>query len=94
MDKLLECLMEVMKEKLMHFRLLGNFYFCYFFCYFLLFFFREGEHFASGGEDKVVKLWGYDEGINYYIGIGHSGAITRVLFFFFFIIVLFLFIFI
>lgn len=24
---------------------------------------REGEHFASGGEDKLLKLWGYDEGM-------------------------------
>lgn len=24
---------------------------------------REGEHFVSGGEDKVLKLWGYDEGM-------------------------------
>lgn len=39
---------------------------------------REGEHFVSGGEDKLVKLWGYDEGINYCTGTGHSGAITRV----------------
>lgn len=27
---------------------------------------REGEHFVSGGEDKILKLWGYDEGINYF----------------------------
>jgi WD40 repeat protein len=41
---------------------------------------KEGEHFISGGEDKEVKLWGYDEGICYYTGTGHSGAITRVLY--------------
>ena len=41
---------------------------------------REGEHFVSGGEDKIVKLWGYDEGINYFSGNGHSGTITRVVF--------------
>lgn len=39
---------------------------------------KEGEHFVSGGEDKLVKLWGYDEGINTYSGAGHSGAITRL----------------
>lgn len=39
---------------------------------------KEGEHFVSGGEDKLVKLWGYDEGINYATGTGHSGAITRL----------------
>lgn len=38
----------------------------------------EGEHFVSGGEDKVVRLWGYDEGFCYYEGIGHSGAITKL----------------
>lgn len=39
---------------------------------------KEGEHFVSGGEDKVVKLWGYDEGICYFSGNGHSGTITRL----------------
>lgn len=39
---------------------------------------KEGEHFVSGGEDKMVKLWDYDEGISYYTGHGHSGSITRV----------------
>jgi WD40 repeat protein len=37
-----------------------------------------GEHFVSGGEDKRVKLWDYDEGICYYHGIGHSGNISRI----------------
>jgi len=40
----------------------------------------EGTYFASGGADKLVKVWGYDEGLCYYHGIGHSGAITKVLF--------------
>lgn len=39
---------------------------------------KEGEHFISGGEDKLVKLWGYDEGLLYYKGVGHSGGITRI----------------
>lgn len=39
---------------------------------------NEGEHFVSGGEDKTLKLWGYDEGICYYNGNGHSGGITRI----------------
>lgn len=39
-----------------------------------------GEHIASGGEDKIVKLWDYDEGICYYQGLGHSGGITNVAF--------------
>lgn len=40
---------------------------------------KAGEHFVSGGEDKKIKLWDYDEGISYYAGIGHSGNITRVI---------------
>lgn len=39
---------------------------------------NEGEHFASGGEDRILKLWGYDEGISYFVGNGHSGGITRI----------------
>lgn len=39
---------------------------------------KEGEHFVSGGEDKRIKVWDYDEGICYYSGVGHSGNITRV----------------
>jgi WD40 repeat protein len=41
---------------------------------------REGEHCVSGGEDKLVKIWNYDEGICYHQGTGHSGAITKVKF--------------
>ena len=40
--------------------------------------YSEGEHFISSGNDKVIKLWDYDEGINYYSGIGHSGEVTKV----------------
>jgi len=39
---------------------------------------QAGEHFISAGEDKVVKLWDYDEGISYYSGVGHSGAVTKI----------------
>jgi len=39
---------------------------------------REGEHFVSGGEDNTIRLWGYDEGFCYYEGIGHSGAVVKV----------------
>jgi WD40 repeat protein len=38
----------------------------------------QGEHFVSGGEDKIVKLWDYDEGIIYFQGVGHSGGITKI----------------
>lgn len=41
---------------------------------------KEGEHFVSGGEDKKVKLYDYDEGICYYVGKGHSGSITKLCF--------------
>jgi WD40 repeat protein len=39
---------------------------------------NEGEHFVSGGEDKIVKLWDYDEGISYFTGVGHSGGVTKI----------------
>ena len=39
---------------------------------------NEGEHCVSGGEDKTVKIWDYDEGICYWEGVGHSGGISRV----------------
>lgn len=39
---------------------------------------NAGEHFVSGGEDKLVKVWSYDEGNNIFKGVGHSGQITRI----------------
>ena len=33
----------------------------------------EGEHYVSGGEDKCVKVWDYDEGIQYYNGVVVTG---------------------
>lgn len=39
---------------------------------------NEGEHYVSGGEDKIVKIWDYDEGIQYFKGVGHSGAINKI----------------
>jgi WD40 repeat protein len=38
---------------------------------------NDGDKFVSGGEDKVVQVYGYDEGYCYYTGVGHSGNITR-----------------
>lgn len=32
----------------------------------------------TGGGDKLVKLWGYDNGDMTHVGIGHSGCITSV----------------
>lgn len=40
---------------------------------------KEGENFVSGGEDKLIKVWNYDEGISYFVGHGHSGSISRVI---------------
>ena len=41
---------------------------------------REGNVFASGGEDQVVKLWSYDEGVVLNEGIGHSSTILKIVF--------------
>jgi len=38
----------------------------------------SGSHYVSGGEERLLKLWDYDEGICKYIGVGHSGSITCV----------------
>jgi len=28
----------------------------------------------------MVKIWGYDEGLCNFVGVGHSGAITKIIF--------------
>lgn len=38
----------------------------------------DGSFFVSGGADRIVKLWGYDEGSCIQIGLGHSCNITKV----------------
>lgn len=38
----------------------------------------DGEGFVSGGGDREVKLWNYDEGHCYFVGLGHSSKISRV----------------
>ena len=38
----------------------------------------DGEFFATGGGDKLVKLWNYDEGSVTHVGVGHSSTITKV----------------
>lgn len=38
----------------------------------------DGVGFVTGGVDKEVKLWNYDEGHCFYIGRGHSSPITKV----------------
>lgn len=40
----------------------------------------NGETFVSGGMDKILKLWSYDEGSVCAIGLGHSGNITKATF--------------
>jgi WD40 repeat protein len=37
---------------------------------------KSGSHYVSAGEERLVKLWDYDEGVCKYIGVGHSGSIT------------------
>lgn len=39
---------------------------------------KGGNWFMSGGEDKLVRLWGYDDGATYYTGTGHAGTINRI----------------
>jgi WD40 repeat protein len=36
----------------------------------------SGSHYVSGGEDRLVKLWDYEEGVCKFVGVGHSGPIT------------------
>ncbi|GBF88745.1 flagellar associated protein [Raphidocelis subcapitata] len=36
----------------------------------------DGEALLSGGADRLVKLWGYDDGLCHAAGAGHSGAVT------------------
>jgi len=38
----------------------------------------DGRFFVSGGADKKVNLWSYDEGSKYYVGEGHSGSVCKV----------------
>lgn len=40
----------------------------------------SGEMVVTGGGDKEVKVWGYDEGACFSAGKGHSGVITKVKF--------------
>ncbi|XP_040187051.1 cilia- and flagella-associated protein 52 [Rana temporaria] len=38
----------------------------------------SGSHFVTGGNDKLVKVWDYNEGEVTQVGIGHSGSISRI----------------
>jgi len=37
---------------------------------------KSGSHYVTAGEERLVKLWDYDEGVCKFIGVGHSGTIT------------------
>ncbi|EER17966.1 WD-repeat protein, putative [Perkinsus marinus ATCC 50983] len=39
---------------------------------------KSGSHFVSGGADRIVKVWDYDEGVCNLSGAGHSGTISSV----------------
>jgi len=41
---------------------------------------RDGAALVSGGSDKLVRVWGYDEGHCYFIGVAHSGSVSAVAF--------------
>jgi WD40 repeat protein len=36
----------------------------------------SGSHYVTGGEERLLKLWDYDQGVCKYMGVGHSGSIT------------------
>jgi WD40 repeat protein len=37
---------------------------------------KSGSHYVTGGEERLLKLWDYDEGVCKFIGVGHSGSIA------------------
>ncbi|CAG9584950.1 unnamed protein product [Danaus chrysippus] len=37
---------------------------------------QKGDLFVTGGNDQMVKLWKYQEGIYTHMGLGHAGAVT------------------
>eukprot|EP00002_Diphylleia_rotans_P013043 TRINITY_DN253_c0_g1_i1.p1 TRINITY_DN253_c0_g1~~TRINITY_DN253_c0_g1_i1.p1 ORF type:complete len:608 (-),score=132.32 TRINITY_DN253_c0_g1_i1:424-2247(-) len=37
----------------------------------------KGVFFLSGGSDRLLKLWAYDEGVCTHVGVGHSGSIMK-----------------
>ena len=38
----------------------------------------SGNYFVSGGADKNVNIWNYNEGKQIGVGVGHSGTISKV----------------
>uniref|UniRef100_A0A673Z952 Cilia- and flagella-associated protein 52 n=1 Tax=Salmo trutta TaxID=8032 RepID=A0A673Z952_SALTR len=39
---------------------------------------QDGQHFVTGGDEKLVKVWDYSEDEVTHVGVGHSGSITSV----------------
>ena len=39
---------------------------------------RQGEHYVTGGEDSIVRVWDYNSGLKVFEGNGHSGSVTKV----------------
>lgn len=39
---------------------------------------QDGKYFVSGGEDRLVKVWDYMEGVVTHTGTAHGGSITKV----------------
>ncbi|XP_071778668.1 cilia- and flagella-associated protein 52 [Centroberyx gerrardi] len=39
---------------------------------------QDGNHFVTGGNDKLVKVWNYLDGEVTHVGVGHGGNITSV----------------
>ncbi|KAL5969102.1 Cilia and flagella-associated protein 52 [Taenia solium] len=40
---------------------------------------KDGNIFITGGDDKIVKVWRYNEGDVTHVGLGHSSPITRLM---------------
>ncbi|KAM9856612.1 cilia- and flagella-associated protein 52 [Aulostomus maculatus] len=38
----------------------------------------DGKYFVTGGDDKVVKVWDYMEGVVTHVGIAHGASITSI----------------
>ncbi|XP_033630475.1 cilia- and flagella-associated protein 52-like [Asterias rubens] len=38
----------------------------------------DGQHFVTCGDDKLIKVWNYEEGSVTHVGIGHSGEVNKL----------------
>merc|ERR1712002_910167 len=38
----------------------------------------KGQMMVTGGDDRLIKVWDYDNGTVSHVGIGHSGNIRKV----------------